>query len=224
MLISFSADPMLSWNLINKSPLFNHKRRTGLLKSKEYDWSLHGKGFRNLQYLSTPMNLQTTTFVRQSNVNPPPEAPLPSGSPSGSTRNWIVGIVLTFILPFFTHKWGPWLLLKSKFDQKIETTEHVVKAIENVAERVDKVIDSITDDLPDSNLKKALEHLDEIAEGVAKSAHAADDIIIKVEEAEDKIESLIHLKNSKENEIPKENKDKDEQEITGQQKSDRKNK
>ncbi|PWA56973.1 hypothetical protein CTI12_AA418160 [Artemisia annua] len=68
----------------------------------------------------------------------------------------------------------------SKFDQKIETTEHVVKAIENVAERVDKVIDSITDDLPDSNLKKALEHLDEIAEGVAKSAHAADDIIIKV--------------------------------------------
>jgi hypothetical protein len=55
-----------------------------------------------------------------------------------------------------------------------------VKAIGNVAERVDKVIDSITDDLPDSKLKEALEHLDEIAEEVAKSAHVADDIIIKV--------------------------------------------
>ncbi|GKB95046.1 hypothetical protein Tco_0981183 [Tanacetum coccineum] len=59
--------------------------KAGLLKSKEYDWSLHGKSFRNLQYLSTPMNLQSTTFVRQSNVNPLPEAPPPpSGSPSGS--------------------------------------------------------------------------------------------------------------------------------------------
>jgi hypothetical protein len=40
----------------------------------------------------------------------------------------------------------------------------------------------------------------------------------QVEEAEDKIESLIHLKNSKENKIPEENKDKDDQEITAQEK------
>jgi hypothetical protein len=46
----------------------------------------------------------------------------------------------------------------------------------------------------------------------------------QVEEAEDKIESLIHLKNSKENKIPEENKDKDDQEITAQEKSDKNNK
>ncbi|KAL9994141.1 hypothetical protein Hdeb2414_s0002g00055851 [Helianthus debilis subsp. tardiflorus] len=75
------------------------------LKNKAHAWNLHGKSYRNLQYLST--------FVRQSNVNPPPEDPLPSGSPSGSLRNWIVGMVLTFIIPFFTRKWGSLLLLKS---------------------------------------------------------------------------------------------------------------
>ncbi|KAJ0580589.1 hypothetical protein HanPI659440_Chr04g0156341 [Helianthus annuus] len=46
------------------------------LKNKAHACNLHGKSCRNLQYLST--------FVRQSNVNPPPEDPLPSGSPSGS--------------------------------------------------------------------------------------------------------------------------------------------
>ncbi|KAM0067133.1 hypothetical protein Hdeb2414_s0002g00057321 [Helianthus debilis subsp. tardiflorus] len=72
------------------------------LKNKEHAWNLHSKSCRNL-----------STFVRQSNVNPPPEDPLPSGSPSGSLRNWIVGMVLTFIIPFFTRKWGSLLLLKS---------------------------------------------------------------------------------------------------------------
>ncbi|KAD6119542.1 hypothetical protein E3N88_10813 [Mikania micrantha] len=121
--------------------------KTPFLNNKEYAWSLLGESCRNLSMSKT---LQTTTFVRRSNVSPPPDAPLPSGSPSGSLRNWIVGIVLTFILPFFTHKWGSLLLLKR----------------------------------------------------VAKSAHVADDLINKVEDAEDKLESLIIHENSKGDELP----------------------
>ncbi|KAJ9560420.1 hypothetical protein OSB04_005580 [Centaurea solstitialis] len=171
---SFSwANSMLSLKSSdnNRSLVFNPISKASFLKNKDSAWNLHGRSCRSLQM----------KFLIRSNVNPPPEAPNPSGSPSGSLRNWIVGLVLTFVLPFFTHKWGSFLLLKNKIETKVETTEHVVKAIENVAERVDKVIDSITDDLPeDSKLKKALEFVDEIAEGVAKTAHVADDIIIKV--------------------------------------------
>ncbi|MFS7913063.1 hypothetical protein Hanom_Chr02g00137291 [Helianthus anomalus] len=60
-------------------------------------------------------------------------------------------------------------------------TEQVVKTIENIAEKADKVIDSITDNLPkDSELKKKLEFVDEIVEGVAKGAHVADKFINQV--------------------------------------------
>ncbi|KAJ9560467.1 hypothetical protein OSB04_005627 [Centaurea solstitialis] len=195
----------------NRSLVFNPISKASFLKNKNSAWNLHGRSCRSLQM----------KFLIRSNVNPPPEAPNPSGSPSGSLRNWIVGLVLTFVLPFFTHKWGSFLLLKNKIETKVETkvetTEHVVKAIENVAERVDKVIDSITDDLPeDSKLKKALEFVDEIAEGVAKTAHVADDIIIKVEEAEGKLDSLIQHENEKREETAEDAKNKEGQEITAQ--------
>ncbi|KAK1413044.1 hypothetical protein QVD17_34757 [Tagetes erecta] len=198
---------------------FKPVSKTLFFKNKEYAWMLFGNSCKNLSMLKT---LQTTTFMRHSNVNPPPEAPLPSGSPSGSLRNWIVGMVLTFILPFITHKCGSWLLLKNKVDKKIETTEHVVKTIENVAEKADEVLDNITANLPnDSQLKKALEYVDEIAEGVAKGAHVADDIINKVEEAEDKLESLIAHKKSNGDELPMENEDKVDQENALPQESDK---
>ncbi|KAI7743747.1 hypothetical protein M8C21_007761 [Ambrosia artemisiifolia] len=176
---SLSAD----FTLISK-PNYEHQfskrsSKTPFLKNKEYAWNLLGKSCKNS---SMWKNQRTTTFVTHSNINPPPEAaPLPSGSPSGSLRNWIVGIVLTFVLPFITHKWGPLLLLKT-----------------------DKVIDSITDNLPKgSQLKKNLEFVDEIVEGVAKSAHVADKFINEVEEAEDKLESLITHENSKGDKVDK---------------------
>ncbi|KAI3513718.1 hypothetical protein L1887_21057 [Cichorium endivia] len=217
------ANPTSSSKPIDQSFFFNPLTKRPFLKSNKSAWNLHGRNCRSLQYLSMSMNLQRATLVRQSNINPPPEPPLPSGSPSGSLRNWIVGLVLTFILPFFTHKWGSWLLLKNQVDQKIEATEHVVKAVESAADKLDKVIDGITDDLPDgSKLKKALEFLDEIAEGVAKTAHVADDFINKVEETEDKLESLIHRENSKEEEISQQPSDKEDHEVTAQEQNDKK--
>ncbi|CAI9303024.1 unnamed protein product [Lactuca saligna] len=128
--------------------------------------------------------------IRQ--ITPFPGVPLPSGSPSGSMESWVLCIVLTFVLPFITHKWGPLIALKNRVDTAVDMAEHIAEVIEDVAGKVDKVIDNITDDLPeDSKLRKRLEAVDELIEGVAMSAHIANDIIDKVEEAEDKLESLI---------------------------------
>ncbi|KVH98521.1 hypothetical protein Ccrd_023260 [Cynara cardunculus var. scolymus] len=181
---------MLSLKSSDKSLPFNPISKTPFLKNKEYAWNLQGRSCRSLQYLiNKPMN-QQTMFVIRSNVNPPPAGvPDPSGPPSGSLSNSDEFV--------------------DKIDKKIETTEHVVKGIEKVAERVDKVIDSITDDLPEeSKLKKALVFVDEIAEGVAKTAH--------VEEAEDKLDSFIHQENQKGEETAQKAKDKESQEITAQ--------
>ncbi|KAL8251106.1 hypothetical protein R6Q59_034799 [Mikania micrantha] len=166
--------------------------RSQLLTSFSKNNLVHGSGIsRSLRY--DP--LMKTTIPRRrfdirSNVTPPPG--VPAGSPSGSMRNWIVGIVLTFVLPFFTHKWGPLLVLRNKVDNVVNTAEYIMETIEVVAEKVDNVIDDITDNLPkDSELRKTMESIDVIVEGVAKSAHVANDFIDKVEEVEDKLESLI---------------------------------
>ncbi|KAL4556466.1 hypothetical protein LXL04_039120 [Taraxacum kok-saghyz] len=142
-------------------------------------------------------------FAVCSNITPPPGVPLPSGPPSGSMKSWVLGIVLTFVLPFITHKWGPLIVLKNKVDTVVDMAEHIAEVIEDVAEKVDGVIDNITDDLPDnSELKKTLKALDALVEGVAKTAHIANDIIDKVEEAEDKLESLI-LSDAREGKVSK---------------------
>ncbi|KAI3726265.1 hypothetical protein L1987_66062 [Smallanthus sonchifolius] len=164
---------------------------------------------RSLQYDPMMTTMPQRRFVIRNNIIPPPGVPLPSGPPSGSMRNWIVGIVLTFVLPFCTHKWGPLLVLRNKVDNVVNTAEYIMETIEAVAEKVDDVIDNITDDLPkDSELRKRLEAIDVVVEGVAKSAHVANDIIDKVEEVEDKLGSLI-LDEVKE-EVPKQVVENDE--------------
>ncbi|KAI3523042.1 hypothetical protein L1887_01097 [Cichorium endivia] len=96
-------------------------------------------------------------------------------------KSSVVGMVLTFALTFFTHKWGPLTLLKNKVDTVVDTAESIMEAIQDVAGKVDKVIDNITDDLPkNSKLRNTLEAVDKLVEGVEKSAHIANDIIDKV--------------------------------------------
>ncbi|XP_076909639.1 uncharacterized protein LOC143566991 [Bidens hawaiensis] len=182
---------------------YNPTSQTSFSKSKDLSsYDVHGFGTRSLRY--DPMKIiPRRSFVVRSNVTPPPGVPLPSGSPSGSMRNWIVGIVITFVLPFCTHKWGPLLVLKNRVDNVVDTAEYIMETIEAVAEKVDNVIDHITDDLPEnSTLRKTMEAVDELVEGVAKSAHIANNIIDKVEEVEDKLESMI-LNEAKEKEVPK---------------------
>ncbi|KAJ9545695.1 hypothetical protein OSB04_025402 [Centaurea solstitialis] len=119
------------------------------------------------------MRARSKNFVVHNNITPG-EPPLPSGSPSGSLRNWVLGLALTFILPFITHK-----------------VEHAMEAIEVVAKGADEILDEITEDLPEnSKLRKTMEAMDEMVEGVAQTTHIANDIIDKVEELEEKLEKL----------------------------------
>ncbi|KAL4556465.1 hypothetical protein LXL04_039119 [Taraxacum kok-saghyz] len=178
----------------------------GISKSKsKYLASFQGFNIRGLQYQPKLM-IARRNFAVCSNITPPPGVPLPSGS----MKSWVLGIVLTFVLPFITHKWGPLIALKNKVDTAVNMAENIVEVIEDVAGKVDKVIDNITDDLPvDSKLRKELEAIDGIVEGLAKSAHIVNDIIEKVEEAEDKLESLI-LSEANEEKVSKQVVEKEE--------------
>ncbi|KVI06828.1 uncharacterized protein LOC112510197 [Cynara cardunculus var. scolymus] len=182
---------MMSKNpsVYSTSQTFNPTSNTSFLKNMDLSsHSFHGSTSRSMQY---NMPERWKNFVVPNNITPP-EPPLPSGSPSGSLRNWVLGLALTFILPFFTHKWGPFILLKDKVEKVMETTEHVMEAIEVVAKRTDEILDEITGDLPEDNkLRKTLEAIDEKVEGVTETAHLANQIIDNVEEMKEKLETLI---------------------------------
>nr|GEW41463.1 hypothetical protein [Tanacetum cinerariifolium] len=78
-------------------------RHASFLRNKDLDsYIFYSSSARCLQY-----NLAQTKFVVRNNISPP-GAP----DPSGSLTNWIVGIVLTCVLPFIARKWGSLALLK----------------------------------------------------------------------------------------------------------------
>ncbi|XP_022741093.1 uncharacterized protein LOC111292784 [Durio zibethinus] len=115
------------------------------------------------------------------------------GASSNSWKSWILGILLSAVLSFWKHKWGPLLAMKEKVDRVVETAELVVEVVEKVAEEVEKVADEVADTLPkNGKLKEAVSFIETIAKETAKDARLAEELIQKVEDVEKEvIESLI---------------------------------
>ncbi|XP_024184113.1 uncharacterized protein LOC112189074 isoform X2 [Rosa chinensis] len=118
-------------------------------------------------------------------------APTPSGAPSHSW-GWMIGMLLTVVIPFWRHKWGPFQIIKNKVDMVMNTVEVVAEVVETVAHKVEEVADGIADKLPeDGKLKAAVETVEAIAKETAKDAHMVDKLIENVEAAEDKVEDFF---------------------------------
>ncbi|XP_011097836.1 uncharacterized protein LOC105176659 [Sesamum indicum] len=124
-------------------------------------------------------------------ANSVPGAPLPSGPPPSKSMSWILGFVVSFILPFFTNKWGPLWVIKNRIDTAVQTVENMVEAVEKVAGEVDKIAEDIADDLPQGKLKDLVDFVEDMAEKTAKTADSLDNIIDKVQEAEDQVEHIV---------------------------------
>ncbi|XP_027095126.1 uncharacterized protein LOC113749850 [Coffea eugenioides] len=116
----------------------------------------------------------------------------PSGPPSsGSWNGWILGAVLTFVLPFLTNKWGPLLKIKNEFETAVQTVENVVDAVEKVAEQVEKVAEDIAEGLPAGKLKNAVTFIENVADQIDDTAEVVGDAIDKVQEVEEQVESAV---------------------------------
>ncbi|XP_022766406.1 uncharacterized protein LOC111311296 [Durio zibethinus] len=135
------------------------------------------------------------------------EPPFPFNLIPGSSnwQLWALGTVISVFLPFTTSKWGPLLKLKNDADNILEAAEHISDVVEEVAEKVEKIADEVGDQLPDGGkLKATLELVEDLAEETAKDAHLAGDLIDKVQEIEDKMESFMESVDAKGNEKHKE--------------------
>ncbi|KAI4388714.1 hypothetical protein MLD38_001019 [Melastoma candidum] len=141
-----------------------------------------------------PFKARTTVKLRdlvvRSSVDPG-SPPLPS-DPSGSWKMWLLGVIVSVVLPFFSSKWGPLLKLKNEVEAVVEKAELVTETIEKVAEGVEKVAEEIEERLPEGGkLRAAVEAVDKVAKAAAKGAELAGDVIDKVEEVEKDVDSFM---------------------------------
>ncbi|XVF61554.1 hypothetical protein PTKIN_Ptkin08bG0139200 [Pterospermum kingtungense] len=115
------------------------------------------------------------------------------GASSNSWKSWMLGMLLSAVLSFWRHKWGPLLAIKKKVDTVVESVECVVEVVEKVAEEVEKVADEVADALPENGkLKEAVCLIETVAKETAKDARIAEELIQKVEDVEKEVmESLI---------------------------------
>ncbi|KAL1821799.1 hypothetical protein DCAR_0418226 [Daucus carota subsp. sativus] len=114
-----------------------------------------------------------------------------TGGLLGSWKGWLLGVVVTVVIPLMTNKWGTFSKWTKKIEGAVQRVEDIVEAVEEAAERVEKIAEDIMDDLPDGKLKAALGLFEHVAEVIAKDAKQLDNVIDKFQEEEDKLQAYI---------------------------------
>ncbi|PSR99852.1 Tumor protein [Actinidia chinensis var. chinensis] len=113
------------------------------------------------------------------------------GAPN-SWQGWVLGAIITLIIPFFSHKWGPVFTFAKKIEAVVDSIEQVAETVESVAEQVENAADKIGNQLPEGGkLRGVLDSIENAAHKTAQAAHFADEIIDKAQEVEKKVEEFM---------------------------------
>ncbi|KAJ8551162.1 hypothetical protein K7X08_000532 [Anisodus acutangulus] len=156
---------------------------------KEQNLKCFGGQRHSLSLLSSRKGLLNGDIIKRKFVVSINNGSLPSSPSSNPLNGWVIGILLSIALPFFRFKWGSLLQLKNTVKDVIETVEDVVDEVEKVAGKVDKLAEHMGNVLPEGQLKNALKAVEKISEDTAEVAHAAGDIIDKLQG--DDVELLV---------------------------------
>ncbi|XP_022132223.1 uncharacterized protein LOC111005138 [Momordica charantia] len=101
---------------------------------------------------------------------------------------WMLGMLISAILPFGGNKLWPFLILNQNVDKVVDAVEEVAEMVETAAEGVEKVAEEVAEHLPQGGqLQKAALFLENAAKTLSKDAHVAEQIVHKIEEVEDKV-------------------------------------
>ncbi|KAG6421975.1 hypothetical protein SASPL_118535 [Salvia splendens] len=114
-----------------------------------------------------------------------------SSSSKLGTVKWLLGYVVTFLLPFWKTKWDNLLMLEGKVARVVEEVEVAAEVVEKVATTADKVLEEVANQLPDnSKLKEAAQALEHVSSVAAQDAQQIENIINKVSNVKQDIQEL----------------------------------
>ncbi|PSS17378.1 Protein Ycf2 like [Actinidia chinensis var. chinensis] len=132
------------------------------------------------------------SMVVYSSVEPGTQPPNSNPNPN-SWKSWVLSAIITIILPFFTHKWGPLFKITKTVEATVETVEQLTEVIEKVAEGVEDLADDFADKLPEGGkLRHAIETVENAAKETVKGAEFVGHIIDKVQEVKQEVESYVN--------------------------------
>ncbi|KAA8545635.1 hypothetical protein F0562_020419 [Nyssa sinensis] len=114
-------------------------------------------------------------------VQPPVPPPAPPRPSFNSWAKWLLGFILTLLLPFWKVKWEGLLTLEGEVEKVVEEVEIVAEVVEKVATTTEKISAEIADKLSDNDkLKEAALFVEHISTVTAKDAQLTTDFIQKV--------------------------------------------
>ncbi|KAL3515507.1 hypothetical protein ACH5RR_022409 [Cinchona calisaya] len=113
---------------------------------------------------------------------------------------WLLGSILTLLLPFSKQKWENLRGLEGKVEIVVEEVEVVAEVVQNVATVVEKASAEVAEKLPDNNKIKAavlvVEHLSSVTAQEAKLTedfiHRVGDVSKDLKVMETIVEPVIH--------------------------------
>ncbi|GER30076.1 nuclear transport factor 2 family protein, partial [Striga asiatica] len=104
---------------------------------------------------------------------------------------WLLGSILSMLLPLWNNKWDKLLKLEVKATKVVDEVEAVAEVVAEVAATADKALAEVAKQLPDnSKLKEAAQVMEHVSNVAAQEAKLVEDIIHKVGDLKQNLEDL----------------------------------
>ncbi|GAV87869.1 hypothetical protein CFOL_v3_31294 [Cephalotus follicularis] len=153
------------------------------------------QGLRSFLYQSgTGRQVDTNMFKddKDGKVRPPVTAPARHNI--FRWTRWLLGSILTLLLPFWKEKWQKLRKIEGEAEMVVEEVRHVTEVVEKVATVAENVSMEVADALPEQGkLKKAALLVERVSNATAQEAHFANDIARKVHALEQDVDDLETL-------------------------------
>ncbi|XP_030459329.1 uncharacterized protein LOC115679767 isoform X2 [Syzygium oleosum] len=150
--------------------------------------------YRGLQQISRAYRKEVDrpdSSNEENNASKEIPKPLPD-PPNPSRVRWVVGSILSLLIPFWKLKWDQLQQIEGKAEEVIEDAEIVAEVVEKVATAAEKVSAQVADELPDdSKLKEAALFVEHVSEVTAQDAHLTENFIHKFDEVKQEVETAV---------------------------------
>ncbi|RDX77912.1 hypothetical protein CR513_41878 [Mucuna pruriens] len=144
------------------------------------------------QFFSTNSNISTNAKgIKDVKVQPDAPAPASKIFTFSNWLRWVLGIVLSVLLPFWKPYWGKLQRIEGEAELVVEEVEVVAKVVEKVAMVAEKVTEDVAEMLPeDGKLRKAALVVQHASKQAAHDAQLTEEFVHKVEELKNDLDDL----------------------------------
>ncbi|KAL2343822.1 hypothetical protein Fmac_005107 [Flemingia macrophylla] len=158
-------------------------------RTERYYWINPGQHF-----YSTISNKRTSPKgIKGVKVQPeaPPPAPASKFFTFAHWLRWVLGMVLSLLLPFWKPYWKQLQIIEEEAELVVEEVEEVAKVVEKVATVSEKVSEDIAEMLPeDAKLRKAVLLVEQASKEAVHDAQLTEEFAHKVEELKNDLDDL----------------------------------